>query len=295
MYYTEWNVLVVDDEPDVLDLTKLVMRDFEVEGVPVRVHTASSKAEALSKIRSDFTDESGQTTLAVAFIDVVMETDSAGLELCQAIRSDLNNSVTQIFVRTGQPGIAPERDVIDKYDINGYFTKAEATEDKLYTLVKSGVRQFMLMEFSVVQMLMLNGGIATSQHSAGLMSQMLTQRMNDSMTTRSPGEPVEGVLIVGDEVVMNVGGLSDAEALAERNKYMNGDVEILNPEGDGFVRITDRKSLFVIAESPNNPKSYFLASTHIVPTNPFFWYMIVASMRSLAMLYSGAKQHQAAA
>jgi len=294
MYYTEWNVLVVDDEPDVQELTQLVMRDFEVEGVPVNVHTASSKEQALTMIKSDFTDETGQTTLAVAFIDVVMETDNAGLELCQAIRHELQNAVTQIYIRTGQPGIAPEREVIDKYDINGYFTKVEATEDKLYTLVKSGVRQFMLMEFSVVQMMMLNGGIATSQHSAGMMSQVMTQRMHDSMVMRSPDETVVGVLIVGDEVVMNVGDFNDTDALAERDKYLDGDIQVLSPEGDGFVRITDRKTLFIIAESPNNPESYFLATTHIVPTNPFFWYMIVASMRSLAMLYSNAKQGQTA-
>jgi hypothetical protein len=55
----------------------------------------------------------------------------------------MGNKVVQLFIRTGQPGVAPERDVIDNYDINGYFTKAEATEDKLYTLVKSGVRQYL--------------------------------------------------------------------------------------------------------------------------------------------------------
>jgi hypothetical protein len=41
--------------------------------------------------------------------------------------------MTTIYVRTGQPGLAPERDVIDRYDINGYFSKAETTEDKLYS------------------------------------------------------------------------------------------------------------------------------------------------------------------
>jgi hypothetical protein len=80
--------------------------------------------------------------VAVAFIDVVMESDTAGLELCQYIRETMGNKTAQLFIRTGQPGVAPEREVIDRYDINGYFTKAEATEDKLYSLVKSGVRQY---------------------------------------------------------------------------------------------------------------------------------------------------------
>jgi len=44
-------------------------------------------------------------------IDVVMETDTAGLELCQYIREKMKNQLTRIYIRTGQPGIAPERTV----------------------------------------------------------------------------------------------------------------------------------------------------------------------------------------
>ena len=78
---------------------------------------------------------------SVALIDVVMETDHAGLELCDHIREVMKNRTMQICVRTGQPGIAPERAVLDRYDIQGYLSKAEATEDKLYTVVKAGIRQ----------------------------------------------------------------------------------------------------------------------------------------------------------
>src|SRR5205823_9173549 len=90
----------------------------------------------------------GGSSIAVVFIDVVMETDTAGLELCEYIRETLGRPAVQLFIRTGQPGIAPERAVIDRYDINGYFTKVEATEDKLYSLVKSGIRQYFFASFS---------------------------------------------------------------------------------------------------------------------------------------------------
>ncbi|MCB0064721.1 MAG: hypothetical protein KDE19_21505, partial [Caldilineaceae bacterium] len=130
MIYNEWDVLLVDDEPDVLSVSKLAMRDFEVYGLPLKIHTAASKAEALEFLRSKPENQFG---LAVALVDVVMESDSAGLELCQTIREEMGNKLTQLFIRTGQPGVAPERSVIDRYDINGYFTKAEATEDKLYS------------------------------------------------------------------------------------------------------------------------------------------------------------------
>jgi CheY-like chemotaxis protein len=142
MFEKEIPVLLVDDDPDVLAVSKLAMRNFEVYGLPITTYTAASKAEAIDLLTSRFALQAQVgAKLNVALVDVVMETDQAGLELCDYIRNTLKNKFTQIYVRTGQPGMAPERSVIDKYDINGYFTKAEATEDKLYTLVKSGVRQ----------------------------------------------------------------------------------------------------------------------------------------------------------
>lgn len=142
MFEKEIPVLVVDDEPDVLQLSQLAMKSFEVFGLPVAVHTAESKAKAIELLESEFAVKAQVgAKLNVAFIDVVMETDTAGLELCDYIRNTLRNKFVQIYIRTGQPGVAPEREVIDRYDINGYFTKIEATEDKLYTLTKSGVRQ----------------------------------------------------------------------------------------------------------------------------------------------------------
>ena len=142
MFEKEIPVLLVDDEPDVLSISRLAMQGFEVFGLPITLHTAESKAQAIELLESDFAVEAQiGAKLNVAFIDVVMETDTAGLELCDYIRNTVRNKFTQIYIRTGQPGVAPEREVIDRYDINGYFTKMEATEDKLYTLTKSGVRQ----------------------------------------------------------------------------------------------------------------------------------------------------------
>ncbi|HNF33630.1 MAG TPA: hypothetical protein PLZ03_02475 [Anaerolineales bacterium] len=143
MFFNEWNILVVDDEPDVLAVTKLALRDVKVYGLPVKIHTASSKAEAIEMLKGPLALQgSTEPIVAVALVDVVMENDHAGLELCKFIREEANGHSVQLFIRTGQPGVAPERSVIDNYDISGYFTKVELSEQKLYTLVKSGVRQW---------------------------------------------------------------------------------------------------------------------------------------------------------
>src|SRR5215208_2488362 len=139
MFAKEITVLAVDDEPDVLSITKLALRSMKVGGLPLKVYTASSKAEAIELLNGPLGSQlRGVSRIAVAFIDVVIETDHAGLELCQYIRETLGNKITQIYVLTGQPGVAPERAVIDRYDISGYLSKVEATETKLYSVVRLG-------------------------------------------------------------------------------------------------------------------------------------------------------------
>src|SRR5260221_7143579 len=133
MFTESFPILLVDDEPDLLSISQLIMKNFRVFGRPLKVYTANSKAQAVELLNTTLASTIGSRLgVYVIFADVVMESDTAGLELCEYIRSDLNNKYTQIVVYTGQPGIAPERSVIDRYDINAYLSKAEANEDKLY-------------------------------------------------------------------------------------------------------------------------------------------------------------------
>jgi hypothetical protein len=36
MFFREWNVLIVDDEPDVLTVTRLALKDVTVFGLPLK-------------------------------------------------------------------------------------------------------------------------------------------------------------------------------------------------------------------------------------------------------------------
>ena len=206
MFLKEWQILLVDDEPDVLSVSKLAMRHFEVYGLPIRIHTAASKAEAIELLKQ--LNRLRHTVIAVAFIDVVMETDTAGLELCDYIRGTYDNKAMQLYIRTGQPGIAPERKVIDKYDINGYFTKTEMTEDKLYTLVKSGCRQVLYIGSSVMLSNLLNNLIEAGTRES--MQQVLAFFAN-SLQFRPDGEKfdmfdvklgmmIDGQMVAGDRI-----------------------------------------------------------------------------------------------
>ncbi|AWB09076.1 diguanylate cyclase response regulator (plasmid) [Azospirillum humicireducens] len=128
-----WPVLVVDDDEQVHAMTRVLLNDFEFEGRRFAIVSAFSAAEARGILAE-------RTDLPVVLLDVVMETPDAGLQLVHHIRRDLGNRHIRIILRTGQPGQAPEREVIVAYDINDYKSKAELTAQKLFTSIIGAVR-----------------------------------------------------------------------------------------------------------------------------------------------------------
>ncbi len=128
-----WRVLVVDDDDQVHEMTRVLLRDFTFEDRPFVQVGARSAAEATAILAAD-------ADFPVALVDVVMETSHAGLDLVRHIRDDLGNRRIRIVLRTGQPGEAPERDVMLAYDVNDYKSKTELTAAKLFTTLVGAVR-----------------------------------------------------------------------------------------------------------------------------------------------------------
>ncbi|MCF8501222.1 MAG: response regulator, partial [Rhodospirillum sp.] len=130
-----WTVLIVDDDEEVHRLTRLVLRDFVYENKRLVFLSAHSGAEGEEVLRAN-------DDVAVAFLDVVMESDDAGLRLARTIRQDMGNSKIRLVLRTGQPGQAPEQEVILRYDINDYRSKTELTEARLVSTLVSSLRSY---------------------------------------------------------------------------------------------------------------------------------------------------------
>ena len=128
-----WTVLVVDDDEQVHDMTRLLLRDLEFDGRPFKCVTASSAAEAAAILAL-------APEIPVVLLDVVMETPDAGLRLVRHIREELGNTRIRIILRTGQPGDAPERDVVLTHDINDYKSKADLTAQKMFTALVGALR-----------------------------------------------------------------------------------------------------------------------------------------------------------
>jgi len=130
-----WWVLIVDDDESIHQITSLVLRGFSFEGRPVQLLHAYSAKDARRMLEQ-------QQNIAVAIVDVVMETNHAGLDLIKAIRGELQQHQIRLILRTGQPGEAPEESVIRDYDINDYKNKTEVTAIKLKTLLYSSLRSY---------------------------------------------------------------------------------------------------------------------------------------------------------
>lgn len=130
-----WQILIVDDDQDVHQSTCFALANSEILGRPLRFLHAYSAAQALNLLNE-------QAQIAVILLDVVMESEHAGLHLVRRIREELHNSETRIILRTGQPGYAPEMEAIRDYDINDYKTKSELTRNRLYTALTAAIRSY---------------------------------------------------------------------------------------------------------------------------------------------------------
>lgn len=130
-----WVVVVVDDEPDVHEVSRLVLDDLSFDGRPVEILSAYSAAEGrrIFEQRGD---------IAVALIDVVMEHERAGLDLVAHVRQRLDHRLTRLILRTGQPGMAPEREIVTHFDIDDYKEKTELTADRLYAMIYAALRSY---------------------------------------------------------------------------------------------------------------------------------------------------------
>jgi response regulator RpfG family c-di-GMP phosphodiesterase len=130
-----WKVLLVDDEPDIHDVTKLTLTRFRLDDRALTFLHAYTGAEAKEILARE-------TDIALVFLDVVMEKEDSGLEVARWMRKELGNQFARIVLRTGQPGQAPEERVIVDYDINDYKEKTELDRTKLFTTTFAALRAY---------------------------------------------------------------------------------------------------------------------------------------------------------
>ncbi|WP_177418527.1 diguanylate cyclase domain-containing protein [endosymbiont of Lamellibrachia barhami] len=130
-----WKILVVDDEEDIHQVTRMVLGDYHYLGRPVFIIDAYSSEQAIEVMRE-------HPDVALILLDVIMESDTAGLELVEVVRNKLGNSDVRIFIRTGQPGMFNQYQIAAQYNINDFKDKANLTIEKLFASITTLLREY---------------------------------------------------------------------------------------------------------------------------------------------------------
>jgi signal transduction histidine kinase/response regulator of citrate/malate metabolism len=136
-----WKILIVDDEDAIHQVTLLALKNIEFNNRKLEFLQCYSGADAYDLMQKE-------KDVAVILLDVVMETEHAGLDVARYIREDIKNNQVRIILRTGQPGSAPELKVINNFDINDYKSKTELTSIKLETSIIAALRSYQELDNS---------------------------------------------------------------------------------------------------------------------------------------------------
>ncbi|MDE1174854.1 MAG: EAL domain-containing protein [Parvibaculaceae bacterium] len=126
-------ILSVDDDETFQNSLRLSLSGFFYRGSKPQFLTARSATQA-ARILADDPD------ISVILLDVVMETDDAGLRLVRNIREMQGNADIRIVLLTGQPGMAPMRATLEQLDISDYWLKTDITNERLQSIVVGNLR-----------------------------------------------------------------------------------------------------------------------------------------------------------
>jgi diguanylate cyclase (GGDEF)-like protein len=247
-----WKIAIVDDDEDVHRATEFSLLDVKILNRRLEFIHTYSKAETHERFAVE-------SDIAVVLLDVVMETEHAGLDLVCFIRDELKWRDTRIILRTGQPGYAPEEDAIRDYDINDYKTKNELTRKKLLTALTAAIRsydQLRTIEASrrgLHQIITSSAAFSMQDGIEGFASGVITQ------IAALCGVPSEGLLCAQCDEVLQFDNGFRYSVIASAGHYrslMNRPIdEIDNPVIRDALRraLSERTSLF----EENNMTLYF--------------------------------------
>ncbi|MEG4492456.1 ATP-binding protein [Microcoleus sp. D3_18_C4] len=254
-----WKILVVDDEAQVHTATEISLRKFVFENKSLTFINAYSAREAKQLIQEN-------PDVAIILLDVIMETDDAGLNFVKYVREVLGNQLVRIILRTGQPGQVPEKSIIINYDINDYKTKTELTTSKLYTTMLTALRSFSLshkLQSEIERREQVEKALRLSEEKEHQKSVALEHFVKELQETQlqlvqsekmsSLGQLVAGVAHeINNPVNFIYGNLSHA------NDYIKELINMLNlyqkyypqPEAEIIHEIEDAELPFIIDDLP---------------------------------------------
>ena len=207
-----FNVLIVDDEPDIHAAIKLSLRHECVLDCPLNILSAYSKADALEVI------ENFDGDISVIFLDVIMETDNAGFELLAEIRESTLHPQPQVVMVTGQAGLTSERDAAKTHEINAYLPKPDLNPYRLVSILNTSIRNYVTIQELEQTTAQLKLAQAKQEETAAYTKSILDS-INDALVVVNH----RGVIVTTNSAITTIFGYTRDELVGEK-------VEILMPE-----------------------------------------------------------------
>lgn len=226
---TSWKILLIDDDEEIHQVTKLALEGFSFDEKSLIFLSAYSAQEAKKMILEN-------PDTALILLDVVMETEFAGLDVVKYIRDNLKNLLVRIILRTGQPGHVPEDVVIVNYDINDYKTKTELTTRKLFTALVAALRSFSALKKLEESRKELEKIAAASARFVP--TQFLQLLNKQSIVDIELGDNVEKEMSVLFADIRNFTSLSERITPEENFKFLNSFFSFMEPaiaQNNGFI------------------------------------------------------------
>lgn len=240
-----WLVLVVDDDLDIHHATRFALYGVTIFDRQIRLLHAYDAPQAIEILNAE-------PTIAVVLLDVVMDTETSGLDLVRYIREELKRGAARIILRTGQPGFAPELEVIRRYDINDYRTKVELTRTRLLTTLTTAIRSYLQIEVIEASRRGLTQIVGAS---ADLFSERSVARFANGVLTQLRGfmpGVIDGLVLgaLGDEQTPTVlsGSGRRQELIGQTLDQLDGDLQkpLRQALTDGVTRIDDASAILPI-------------------------------------------------
>jgi EAL domain-containing protein (putative c-di-GMP-specific phosphodiesterase class I)/GGDEF domain-containing protein/ActR/RegA family two-component response regulator len=135
----ELKVLTVDDDVVFRRSMAFALEGYQFQGRDITLLQAGSAAQARALLVA-------HPDIALLLLDVVMENDDDGLMLVRHVREGMGRRDIRIVLLTGQPGMAPMRDVMRNLDVNEYWHKTELGSDRLEAILNANLRSHQFIQ-----------------------------------------------------------------------------------------------------------------------------------------------------
>ncbi|SEL17707.1 response regulator receiver modulated diguanylate cyclase/phosphodiesterase [Colwellia chukchiensis] len=257
-----WKVLIVDDDPEIHSVTQLALSDLVVLGRHLEYIHAYSGQDAC-KLLEDHQD------IVLVLLDVVMESDDAGLAVVKYIREQLKREDIRIVLRTGQPGYAPEESVIKDYDINDYKTKTELTRRKLVTTVYAAIRSYQQID-------------SVSKNRQGL--EKIIGAAANLLELHTVHDYAHGVLAEMKKLVANSSGMFCARGQGIVEGADDLSLYILAQDGRTDAEVNQKLLALGDRSASQNITSCFQQKQHIITADSCSFYFVSGGFRAVIHL-----------